>query len=540
MSVKFLRATCVAASVLAATAVANDRLEDEAKRLFHVTDATVLELDLPAQAGTPALVSVELEGMPFTLDIKPFAPRTLGYRVYEDAGSGLVEHPAGEINTFRGEVLEDPGSVVAGSLLPEGFYAVVQLSSGDKYWIEPMAPKSANADLDDHVVYHQDDVIPLGGSCGGARLVDEIDAFTSDGADPAGLIVEVGDLGVDADFQYFQDYGSVAGTENRINLVINTMNVQYTTEVGIRHDISVLIVRTTNGGGGYTSSDANTLLDQFQAEWTSNQAGQPRDIAHLFTGKNMNGGTIGIAYLGVICNFGFGYGLVESNFSGQNLAASTDLSAHELGHNWDADHCNCSNPDYTMNPFITVANRFHPNATIPDIVAHRNSRNCLDEEVNGTILYIDDFESGNWTAGGWTISNSARCKVKAPASYTGNYGAKLKKGGVGTVACTVGTDETWAYTPSFSTAGHSSATILMHAHFRNNTLGCEFMDVQYSVSGGAWTSFGAEVQNHPWAEYSFALPAAAVGQGNVRIRLITNAKGQAERAEIDNFCVVGN
>ena len=92
MSGKLLRATCIAASFLAAnSALANDRLEEEAKRLFHVTAVDVLDLDLPAQAGTAALVNVELEGLPFTLDLKPFAPRTLGYRIYEDAGNGLVE-----------------------------------------------------------------------------------------------------------------------------------------------------------------------------------------------------------------------------------------------------------------------------------------------------------------------------------------------------------------------------------------------------------------------------------------------------------------
>ena len=96
-----------------------------------------------------------------------------------------------------------------------GFYATIQLSSGDRYWIEPMAPKSPNADLDDHVVYHSDDVVPLGGHCGGARLVDEVDSFSTDGASPAGLTVEVCEIGVDADFQYFQDYGSVAATEDR-------------------------------------------------------------------------------------------------------------------------------------------------------------------------------------------------------------------------------------------------------------------------------------------------------------------------------------
>ena len=130
-------------------------------------------------------------------------------------------------------------------------------------------------------------------------------------------------------------------------------------------------------------------------------------------------------------------------------------------------------------------------------------------------------------------------KVDVKGGETLTIHAKLKKGGVGTGACTVGTDETWAHTPSFSTAGFNSASVLCWAHFRKNELNCEFLDFQYSVNGGQWVSFG-QVEAHPWAEYNFALPQAAVGQNNVRIRMITNAKGQAERAEFDAFCVVGN
>ena len=539
MSAINLRTATLAASLLVASAAhANDRLEDEAKRLLGLTDVTVQDLDLPDAMG-PFAVELELGDLPFTLNVKPHTVRTLGYQLYEDNGNGLILHSPGEINTFRGEALEDPGSIVSGALLPDGFYAKVMLTNGEMYWVEPLAGKSQQADFDDHAVYDQADVLPSFGVCASDRLADvgEPDFQEKGETGPAASsLLKVAELGCDADFQFYNQYGTVSGVENRINLVINTMNTQYEDEVGIRHDISVIIVRTSNGAGGYTSTDPGVLLDQFKTEWTTNQAGQPRDVGHLFTGKNLNGSVIGVAWLGVICNFNFGYGLVQSNCCG-SLACATDLSAHELGHNWDADHCSCSG--WTMNPSLTCANRFHDTSTEPDIINHRDSRSCLDDDINGTVLYLDDFESGNFSAGGWTISHSGRCKVKAPASFSGTYGAKLKKGGVGTGACTVGTDETWIHTPSFSTVGYGSVEVLMHAHFRQNELSCEYLDIQYSVSGGAWVSF-AQVEKHAWDEYNFALPAPAVGQADVRIRFITNAKGLKERAEIDNFCVVGN
>ena len=104
-----------------------------------------------------------------------------------------------------------------------------------------------------------------------------------------------------------------------------------------------------------------------------------RDAAQLFTGKDIDNNVIGIAYLGAICGTQSSYGVVESNFGGCTaLACKTDLSAHELGHNWNADHCSCSTPPYTMNPSITGANRFAPFTSIPEITAYRDTRSCLD------------------------------------------------------------------------------------------------------------------------------------------------------------------
>ena len=113
------------------------------------------------------------------------------------------------------------------------------------------------------------------------------------------------------------------------------MNLQYEPEVGITHSITTTLVRTSSNQP-YTSSDAGTLLDQFRSEWNSNQSSIQRDVAQLFTGKSIIGGTIGIAWVGAVCT-SFGYGMVESDFNG-NFASATDLSAHELGHNFGLHH----------------------------------------------------------------------------------------------------------------------------------------------------------------------------------------------------------
>ena len=46
----------------------------------------------------------------------------------------------------------------------------------------------------------------------------------------------------------------------------------------------------------------------------------PRDLVQLFTGKEVQGDIIGLAYLGEVCNLGFAYSLVQSDFNGASVA----------------------------------------------------------------------------------------------------------------------------------------------------------------------------------------------------------------------------
>ena len=102
----------------------------------------------------------------------------------------------------------------------------------------------------------------------------------------------------------------------------------YGDQVEILYEIGTIIVRTAEPDP-YTSSNPSTLLNQFDAHWSSQQQGVQRDIAHLFTGVNLDGSVIGIAKLGVICSQNNGYGLSQSKYT-SSLLLRTRLTAHEL------------------------------------------------------------------------------------------------------------------------------------------------------------------------------------------------------------------
>jgi hypothetical protein len=360
-------------------------LAQEVNATLGLTSSHVAALVLAPGAGGAVTAILDIGGAPVHLQLEARSVRADGFQVLAQGHDGAwTAVPPAPVRTLRGSIAGVPGSSVAGSRTEAGgLEAVVRMPDGSSWWVQPLAGVVPGAGSAQHVIYAPEDVIATGRTCGvellptpyptGTALLTS-GAGTPRGGKALGTALAVSELACDADFEYFSDYGSVGATQSRIESVINTMNGQYETEVGITHQITTILVRTSPSQP-YTSSDAVTLLNQFRNEWNSAQAGTPRDSAQLFTGKEVIGGTIGIAWIGVVCNLSYAYSLVQSDFNGAFVSA-TDLSAHELGHNWNADHCNCTSN--TMNPFITSANTFHATFTIPEIAAYRDAVGCLD------------------------------------------------------------------------------------------------------------------------------------------------------------------
>ncbi|MFT5464720.1 MAG: hypothetical protein ACI8QS_003625 [Planctomycetota bacterium] len=391
-----LAATLLSSTLPADPTGSNTSLQQDALSALSLFDGDVVSLQFDGAPGQQSTAHLSMDGEPLTLALRPSSVLADGFQLIEVDGDGSTTRmPTPQSRTFRGTALEFPGSIVAASLLSDGLYGRVRLADGNDLWIQPLLGLVEGATPLDHVVYLNSDIMPIAAACGGALFATSGQASSTQsgpGTANGGAGLAVAELGIDSDFEYYQDYGSNStNVMNQITSVIDTMNLQYEGEVGITHVITTILVRTSSNQP-YTSTNANTLLDQFLDEWNNNQGSVQRDTAHLFTGKSIQGGTIGIAYVGVICNQSFGYGLVESDFN-NNFGCSTDLSAHELGHNWNAGHCSCANN--TMNAFITCTNTFNASLTRPTIESFRDSRVCLDVSGGGPAA---DF-TANVTSG---------------------------------------------------------------------------------------------------------------------------------------------
>ncbi len=300
-----------------------------------------------ARDGDRVLAGVRIDGRDAVLELRPFSLRSERSRVLVDIGAGeLVELEGIETRTYRGWVRGVPGSQVAASVMGMRLRAVVIMPDGTMHAIQEAVRNRAGM----HVSYATSAVMPDGGLC-----ANELPGFGLSGGEalPAGDPgpAEVCNLATliatDSDHDFFLLNGSdVQATIDDVESIINGMDLIYTRDTRVTYLIGDHIVRT-DPNDPYTTSDPGALLGQFQDEWNTNQTHIGRDIAHLFTGVDLDGGVIGIAFFNGVCSPTSGYALSQSLWS-NTFSLRVGLTAHELGHNWNAMHCNADDDCFIM------------------------------------------------------------------------------------------------------------------------------------------------------------------------------------------------
>lgn len=422
----------LAASVPTATAQMTHQAMDEALLDgFSVRGYQLVDLDLPFMAGDDFMTTVDISGNTYTLDLQHYSMRADGFRVTDGEGN---EFEVGPAVTYRGSVIESPESSIRASLFRGQLKATIQISDEWIYGIQPVSEVIPDAPQTLHIVYLGDDVIKPDNVCGQEDLPDGGVVPDSGrrpvGADTGGSQIQgllECEIAYDADGEFYNRNGSsVDATVADIEDITNGVEAIYEDDIGVVYRITEVIVRTNASNDPYTSTDASTRLNQFRSHWNSQQRSVHRDVAHLMTGANLNGGTIGVAWLGVICssiNSGYGYGLSESRFT-SNRTTRICLTAHELGHNWNAGHCcgGCSGCSSCriMCPCINgcsgICTSFG-SSSISQMNAHKNSRNCLGPPTPDLEIIGGPFDRG--TFGTITVTGEPNTNTRVYYSLVG-------------------------------------------------------------------------------------------------------------------------
>ena len=356
LSRQALFGACVATLLTSSAAIAAPTIPDACEAL-SVESCTIQTLQLRPLSDGQWSLDLVVRGQTRGLRLWEHDVRGPDYRlIVQESDGSFTDDPVGPCTTYRGTDVSDAGVRLALGLEADGFRLRLIEADGQQWFAEPLLGRVEGAEADDYAVYTAEAIISPENNCPVDETwrVTDLPSVDADqgGTTTRGLILEA-EMAVDADYEFFQIYGSVSGVENRVTAVINSVNLQYEQQCQLTHAIQAIVVRSTNNDP-YSSNSIETRLNQLQNDWNSNNhPGIGRDMVHLFTGVD-TGGTIGLAYLGAVCSSSE-YGVVQSSCCG-SFGCATDLSAHEMGHNWNAGHCNC--PSYTMNPSLVCANQF--------------------------------------------------------------------------------------------------------------------------------------------------------------------------------------
>jgi len=187
------------------------------------------------------------------------------------------------------------------------------------------------------------------------------------------------DISTDADFEFYSRYGSE--TNNRMAAIVNAAQTLYQEQLGIQFNIVRQRTRTTSSQP-FTATESGALLDQF-GTFISDAGGLAgADVAHLFTGKDIDENVIGLAWLGVICNAPD----YSTSFT-QTISSSLDyiVFAHEIGHNLGADHDSSTSPPSVMYPSAGSTQTTFSTQSRNEIASHvANYGSCMDSTEGTT------------------------------------------------------------------------------------------------------------------------------------------------------------
>ena len=255
------------------------------------------------------------------------------------------------VNTYKGTITGAPDSKVRLTIddeKVEGFFD----DGSVRRFIEPARKYSPLAGPGDSVVYLAEDSLndstffcetdipgklEIGREIAGAGRVESV------------MMFRVLELATEADLEYVNKFGGAAAANSEIMGILNMVEGTYNNELNL--SIRVVYQHTWSTADPFGAADMPGILTNFLNHWNANNGGVHRDAAHLFTAKAA-AQSRGLAFLGVICRTAtYSYGL-----SGWvNWAPGKFLiTAHELGHNFGADHADvaegCANS--LMNPSL--------------------------------------------------------------------------------------------------------------------------------------------------------------------------------------------
>ena len=384
-----------------------------------------------------------------------------------------------------------------------------------------------------HLSYAASDAVPDGRGCAIGQPGFPADRYTLGEAGEgeggiAGTTPSQVEIGCETDYEFFQRNSSnVATTVNDVELIMNNVNAVYDRDANVVHEISVIVVRASSSDP-YASTTIDGRLTEFGNKWaTAPESGIFRDVAHMFSGVSFAGGTIGLAYLNVVCNSvaNAPYGVVESRYT-TSLVFRTSLSAHEIGHNWSCTHCD-SDGNANCNIMcsangacggLTGSNLRLNSRAVTEITNRLNSQSCdFVRPAPQSLPFIEPFATTVIQTSRWTYNDGCVANAQAAGEPSAPNSLQLNSTGGNLY------DDDEIRSNLLQLGGTVSPTLTYWA-WRTGVESGKTLTVEYMTSGQDWvvlntlTSDG--VTPGAFQQFSHVIPAnGRFNGGRIRFRV---------------------
>ncbi|MBK1835253.1 LamG-like jellyroll fold domain-containing protein [Roseibacillus ishigakijimensis] len=289
---------------------------------------------------------VSYQGESYQVDFVRHSNRSPEFEVWvqQDDGS-FIEHEAGEVRTYLGEIAELPGAMVSAVRRHDGdLYYRVAFEDGEE-WINEGGSTSLRTDRD-WTPNWPDYLTPEGG---------------------AGSEIFAAEVTVDWPHSQFSRNGSAEAALEMIEYSIQSANLIYLRQAGVLHQVGRVFLRASAEQDPYAGMTTTTpLLHKIVSEWLlvlDEQFPVTHDLGLVAT--SATGG--GLAYVGVVGNPGY-----SSNGASEEGDFCT-VWRHEVGHNWTLSHFDGGAPEgATINSNNRLARMSGPEQA--KVIAHRVDR----------------------------------------------------------------------------------------------------------------------------------------------------------------------
>ena len=241
--------------------------------------------------------------------------------------------------------------------------------------------------------------------------------------------IEISVLG---DSLLLAQFGTEAQTRDQILQRLNNVDGIYSSQLGVQINVPTIDI----GDALSDTTAPSSLLSELADLRRRSPDLHARGLTHLFTGRNLDGTTVGIAYISSICDRQYGAGLTETR--GPPYAWMDSLiAAHEIGHNFGAPHdgdaegaC-ASTPTglFLMSSSINGNDKFS-SCSLSIMQPKANGASCVTALANADLAVDTNLGSArqpvnrnfDWTltvrnAGGLATTDT-RAEITVPAELT--------------------------------------------------------------------------------------------------------------------------